>query len=59
MKIGDLVRWRRRPETPDEFGLVIWMDEKLGFFKFLGYPDNQMFATAGSDFEVINETNQA
>ena len=55
MKIGDLVKWRRMPERPDEFGIVIWVDEKLGFFKFLGYPDNQMFALAGSDLEVVSE----
>jgi hypothetical protein len=55
MKIGDLVKWRRMPERPDEFGIVIWVDEKLGFFKFLGYPDNQMFTTTGRNLEVVSE----
>ena len=55
MKVGDLVRWQHLGGKPDEFGIVASVDEKLGFFKFLGYPDNQMFALAGSDLEVVSE----
>ena len=55
MKVGDLVRWQHLGGKPDEFGIVASVDEKLGFFKLVGYPDNQLFAMTRWNLEVVNE----
>ena len=55
MKVGDLVRWQHLGGKPDEFGIVVWVDEKLGFFKLVGYPDNQLFAMTRWNLEVVSE----